>query len=64
MATIRFGIIAWLIFNFEDAGQLAYYSKRYLVTEHPLQDVENTLLLLVFGVFTGILVQIAKNTRK
>jgi hypothetical protein len=64
MATIRFGIIAWLIFNFEDAGQLAYYSKRYVVTDHPLQAVDKTALLFVFGVLTGILVQIAKNTRK
>lgn len=63
MAVIRFCIIVWLIFSFDDAGELAYYSKRYVVTDHPLQALDKTVLLLVFGVLTGILVQIAKNTR-
>lgn len=63
MATIRFGTIAWLMINFENAEELAYYSKRYVVTDHPLQAIDKTALLLIFGVLTGILVQIAKNTR-
>jgi phosphoglycerate dehydrogenase-like enzyme len=63
-AATRLGIIAWVYFGYDNAEEMAFFSKRYLVTNHPFQAVDKTALVLAFGVLTGVLVQIAKNTRK